>query len=172
MVFFCFLRSLTTTVGQRVAIYLSIFSFFLFLSLVKSFDFSTRISHRRWTVVETVNNNSTTTAMTATSSADSYRIFQSPEYMSFRCNVPLKQIVLDESGTNKVILIIIRHCPSTITYRQCVLIVECCRDGECTKPVRAPSRPLWCFCTLSAVELKCFSNSCSHSVQKAIESYR
>lgn len=33
----------------------------------------------------------------------SSQIFRSPEYTSFRCNVPLKQIVLDETGTNKVV---------------------------------------------------------------------
>ncbi|KAF0757768.1 maspardin-like [Aphis craccivora] len=31
----------------------------------------------------------------------SSQIFRSPEYTSFRCNVPLKQIILDDTGTNK-----------------------------------------------------------------------
>jgi len=32
----------------------------------------------------------------------SSQIFRSPEYTSFRCNVPLKQIILDDTGANKV----------------------------------------------------------------------
>lgn len=46
----------------------------------------------------------------------SSRIFRSPEYTSFRCNVPLKQIVLDETGTNKVVIRLSYLFPAAVGF--------------------------------------------------------